>query len=71
MVFSATLAISAATRPPRAQTIHDGKYDPRMLREGEPLHPHIVHTSRSADTTVGTQRALGVLSCVLQVARWR
>jgi hypothetical protein len=48
VAFRITLATSAATSPPRAQTIHDGKYEPRMLREGEPLHPDRVHISRSA-----------------------
>jgi len=32
-------AASAKTMPTSAQTIQDGKYDPRILREGAPSHP--------------------------------
>jgi hypothetical protein len=32
-------AISDNAMPTRAQTIHDGKYEPRMLREGAPSQP--------------------------------
>jgi hypothetical protein len=32
-------ARSANPMPTSAQTIHDGKYEPKMLREGAPLHP--------------------------------
>src|SRR5882724_3160579 len=32
-------AASAKARPARAQTIQDGKYEPRILREGEPSQP--------------------------------
>src|ERR1700722_5672556 len=32
-------AASANARPTSAQTIQDGKYEPRILREGEPSQP--------------------------------
>jgi len=32
-------ATGANAMPKRAQTIHDGKYEPKMLREGAPSQP--------------------------------
>jgi hypothetical protein len=32
-------ASSATPRPTSAQTIHEGKYEPRILRDGAPLQP--------------------------------
>jgi hypothetical protein len=57
----AALAASATTRPSRAHTIHDGKYDPRILRDGEPLHPAIVPISENAKPMAASPRAAAVL----------
>jgi len=38
-VLKIARAASANARPTSAQTIQDGKYEPRILREGAPLQP--------------------------------
>jgi hypothetical protein len=42
--------MSASAMPTSAQTIHDGKYEPRMLREGAPSQP-------ASKTRLGTARS--------------
>ena len=39
MTFSTARATSASTMPTRAQTIQDGKYEPRTFLEGAPSQP--------------------------------
>jgi hypothetical protein len=39
MALKMTRAAIAKAIPTSAQTIQDGKYEPRMLREGAPLQP--------------------------------
>src|SRR4029077_9596554 len=52
VALSATRATSAASSAKRAQTIHDGKYDPRMLREGEPSQPVISPITMRANALI-------------------
>src|SRR6516164_7335675 len=47
-VARTTRSTTVAANPTSAQIIHDGKYEPRILREGDELHPVRTRTTHAS-----------------------
>jgi hypothetical protein len=67
-------AVSAKAMPTKAHTIQDGKYEPKMLREGAPSQPLNKHRIGAARLrrTVGEQRMIAprLKRSAKSVAKW-
>ena len=57
---SNTRTTTVAHKPARTQTIHDGKYEPKIFRDGAELHP--VRTLSEAATTTPLPTAVRQLA---------